>query len=196
MKNTVIINAVVLCVVISSFFASGCIIIDKMPRPDFWPPNGHFETTTHWNGFIPMNSLQQLSEVYNTQELLVFQRKGFRPYLKVVGESTVELNFIDAVHMDTIQIWSTLIAGPYRWDRLKSISAAINTDEILLLIKYPSDVKGGDPFLGASRYYIKIYKPKEGGLIIRKGYRFIGLVFMLFPTILHDSTWHHYEADL
>lgn len=196
MKDSFLHFLVVLSMVITSLFTSGCIISDKMPRPDSWPPNGHFDNTTHWNGFIPMNSLQQLSEVYNTQELFIFQREGFRPYLKVVGESIAELIFIDTVHLDTIQIWSTLIEGPYRWDRLKSISATINTDEIVLMIKYPSDVKGGDPFLGASRYYIKIYKPKEGGLIIRKGYRFIGLVFMLFPTIWHDSTWHLYEADL
>lgn len=187
---------VVSSMVITSLFTSGCILTDKMTRPDSWPLNGHFDNTNHWNGFIPMNSLQQLSEVYNTQELFILQQKGYRPYLKVVGENSVDLNFIDTVHVDTIPIWSTRIEGPYVWDRIKSISATISTDEILLLINYPYEVKGGDPFLGASRYYIKIYKPKEGGLIIRKGYRFIGLVFMLFPTILHDSTWHRYEADL
>jgi hypothetical protein len=169
---------------------------DKMPRPDSWPLNGHFETTTHWNGFIPVNSLQQLSEVYNTQDLFILQQKGYRPYLMVIGENIAELSFVDTVNSDSIQIWSTRFEGPYRWDILNSVSATINTNEILLLFKYPNDVRGGNPFLGFSRNYLKIYKPKEGGLIIRKGFRFVGLIFMLFPTIWHDSTWHRYEADL
>jgi len=186
---------VVLYLLITSVFFPGCIMIDKMPRPDHWPPIDHFDNMNHWNGFIPVNSLQQLSEVYNTQDLILYQQKGYRPCLNVKGDWIAELCFVDTTQRDTVPIWSTINTGPYKWDKLRRISAKISNDEILLLLKFPNEVKGGNPLLGFSRYYIKIYKSKEGDLLIRKGDRFVGLTFMLFPTIWHESTWNRYEAD-
>lgn len=174
---------------------SGCILIDKMPRPNNWPVPNHFDNVNHWNGFMPVNSLQQLSDVYLSQDLFLLQQKGYRPYLKVNGIKIAELMFVDSLKNDTIPIWSTLKSGPYKWDNLKSISAQIDNDRILLLKKFPAESQGGNPFLGFSRYYTKLYKANDGSLLIRDGERMVGLIFMLFPTIMHDSRWHRYEMD-
>lgn len=155
----------------------------------------HFDNINHWNGFVPVNSLQQLSAVYKTQDLILYQQRGYRPYLNVKGDWMATLSFVDSTKMDTIRIWSTVDEGPYKWDKLRNISAKISSDEILLLLYYPYEVKVGDPFLGFTRNYIKIYKSKDGGLLIRKGYRAVGLIFMLFPTIILESTWHRYEME-
>jgi hypothetical protein len=109
-------------------------MMDKMPRPDHWPPMDHFDNTNHWNGFVPVNSLQQLSTVYKTQDLILYQQKGYRPYLNVKGDWIAELSFVDSAQMDTLRIWSTVDKGPYKWDKLRNISAKISNDEILLLL--------------------------------------------------------------
>lgn len=177
-------------------FFQGCILVDNVRRPDKWPPIAKHDNTDHWNEFIPVNSLQQLSEVYKTPDLILYQQKGYRPYLHVQGVWIADLNFINSTLADTIQIWSTLEKGPYRWDNLKKISARVSNDEIKLLIKYPNNSQGGNPFLGWSRSYIKIYKSRENDLLIRNGSKMIGLVFMLFPIYGHFSTWYRYEPDM
>lgn len=174
----------------------GCILVDNVRRPDKWPPIAKHDNGNHWSGFIPVNSLQQLSGVYSTHDLMMYQLIGYRPYLHVEGVCIAELSFVNSTLTDTIQIWSTLEKGPYRWDNLKKISARVSNDEIKLLLKYPFNSKGGNPFLGWSRSYIKIYKSRENDLLIRNGSKMIGLVFMLVPMYGHFSTWYRYEPDM
>lgn len=166
-----------------------------MHRPDNWPSIGHFENKNHWNEFIPVNSLQQLSGVYYTQDLILYQQKGYLPGFNIKDEGIAELNFVDTTLQDTVRIWSTADTGPYQWDCYKSITAIISNDQILLNFKYPQDTGGGNPFLGFSSDYVKIYKSKNRDLIIRKGTKSVGLVFILFPVFLHISDWYLYEAD-
>ena len=176
-------------------FFQACVLVDNVRRPDKWPPIAKHDNADHWNGFIPVNSLQQLSGVYATPDLMMYQLKGCRPYLHVQGVWMAELSFVDSTLTDTIRIWSTLEKGPYRWDNLKKISARVSNDEIKLLIKYTNNSQGGNPFLGWSRSYIKIYKSRENDLLIRNGSKMMGLVFMLVPMYGHFSTWYRYEPD-
>ncbi|MFM2156365.1 MAG: hypothetical protein RL516_1114 [Bacteroidota bacterium] len=174
----------------------GCVIIETPPHPKTWPTAAHRDNTNHWSGYIPVNSLQQLSEIYKSQDLITFQQKGYRPYLKIKGVWIADLLFIDSTFTDTVTIWSTHEKGPYKWDKLKKIKAKISNDEIVFIKKYPFQGEGGNPFVGFSRDYIKLYKSTENDLLIRNGYKFTGLIFMLVPTIGHTSEWNKYESEI
>ena len=71
------------CLIICILTFQGCIAVNNVRKPESWPPIAKHDNTEHWSGYIPVNSLQQLSEVYQTPELLTYQQKGYKPYLHV-----------------------------------------------------------------------------------------------------------------
>jgi hypothetical protein len=174
----------------------GCVIIETPPHPKTWPHAAHRDNTNHWSGYIPVNSLQQLSEIYKSQDFISYQQKGYRPYLKVTGVWIADLLLVDSAQSDTILIWTTRVKGPFKWDDFKKIKVKVSNDEIIFFTKIPKDVFGWLYILTFERNYIKIYKSANDDLLIRSGMKFYGMLAYIYPVIDHSSTWHLYAPDL
>ncbi len=103
-------------------------------KMSYWPGVQHFDNNNHWNGFIPLNALKQLSAVIKSPDFKKYTEKGYRPYLNVKGESFGELSFVNPAQPDTVLIWSTAVKGPYKWDKkLIRVKAKVSNGQILLL---------------------------------------------------------------
>lgn len=173
---------------------SGCMV-EREPRPDYWPPLVLENTFTVWDEHIPHESVKQLSDIFNSPDLIDYRSRGYTPRLIVNIDYPAGLYLVNDSLRDTVMVWNTVQKKNFPWDKkLRKITVQADDFCIKLFPKYIYESKGGDPLLGFTRESVFIYRDTLGALQIQKRWWAAGLMFMLIPTYMQEHTWYRYET--